>query len=43
MGRRGFRLPFGGMVGKLPKWLRESEIGRGLRNRRFSLVPTSVG
>ena len=42
MNRRGFRLPFGGLVGKLPKWLRESEAGKGLRAAGFSLVPTSV-
>ena len=42
MSRRGFRLPFGGVVGKLPKWLRESEAGKGLRTAGFSLVPTSV-
>ncbi|HEX2217300.1 MAG TPA: cell surface protein SprA [Gemmatimonadales bacterium] len=42
MGRRGFGLPFGGLVGALPRWLAESEGGKGVRNARFNLLPSSV-
>jgi hypothetical protein len=42
LNRRGFKLPFGGLVDKLPKFLRESEAGKGLRGAGFSLVPSSV-
>jgi hypothetical protein len=40
--RRGPHLPLGGLVGGLPRWIRETEIGRALRNPMISLVPTSV-
>jgi hypothetical protein len=40
--RRGPRLPFGGLVRRLPKWLRESEAGKALANARFSPAPSSV-
>jgi hypothetical protein len=40
--RRGPRLRLGGLVGGFPKSLRESEIGRALRNPMISLVPTNV-
>jgi Motility related/secretion protein len=42
MQRRGPKLPFGGIVGSLPKWLRESEGGKSLRAATFSLVPSNV-
>ena len=42
LNRRGFKLPFGGLVDKLPKFLRESEAGKGLRGAGFSLGPSSV-
>ncbi|MGH3993829.1 MAG: hypothetical protein ACRDSN_15375, partial [Pseudonocardiaceae bacterium] len=42
MRRRGFRLPLGGLVGGLPKWISESETGKALRNARVSLVPTNL-
>lgn len=40
--RRGPHLPLGGLVGGLPRWIRESEIGRALRSPMISLVPTSL-
>ena len=40
--RRGPRLPFGGLVGGLPKWLRESEGGKALAKATFSLAPSSI-
>jgi hypothetical protein len=40
--RRGPRLPFGGLVKRLPAWIRESEGGKSLANATFSLVPTNV-
>ena len=40
--RHGPRLPIGGLVSGLPKWLATSEIGRALRNPMISLAPTSV-
>ena len=40
--RRGPRLPFGGIVKGLPRWLRESDGGKALANARLSLVPTTV-
>ena len=40
--RKGFKLPFGGVIGGLPKWLRESEAGKGLSSASFSLTPSSV-
>jgi hypothetical protein len=42
LSRRGFRLPFGGIVGSLPRWLRESEGGKALSSAGVSLVPTNV-
>jgi hypothetical protein len=42
LSRRGFKLPFGGVIGGLPKWLRESEAGKGLSAATFSLTPSSV-
>ncbi|MEO7986984.1 MAG: cell surface protein SprA, partial [Gemmatimonadales bacterium] len=40
--RRGFRLPFTGLVKGLPKWLRESDAGKGLRDASFSLAPSII-
>ena len=40
--RRGPRLPFGGLIKRLPKWIRESEGGKALANATFSLVPSTV-
>jgi hypothetical protein len=40
--RRGPHLPLGGLLGGLPRSIRESEIGRALRNPMISLAPTSV-
>jgi motility/secretion related protein SprA len=40
--RRGIRLPFGGIIGGLPKWIRSSEAGRGLDSASFSLIPSNV-
>ena len=40
--RRGPRLPFGGVIKGLPRWIRESEGGKALANARFSLVPSIV-
>ncbi len=40
--RRGPRLPFAGLVKALPKWIRESEGGKGLANATFSLVPSNI-
>ncbi len=40
--RRGPRLPIAGLVNSLPEWLRQSEIGRALRNPTVSLTPTSI-
>ncbi len=42
MQRRGINLPFGGLVGGLPRWIRESDAGKGLRNAKLSLVPSIV-
>jgi hypothetical protein len=42
MKRRGLKLPFDGLIGGLPKWLRESEGGKGLREARLSLVPSNI-
>ena len=42
MRRRGLRLPFGGLIKGLPKWLRQSEAGKGLDSASFSLVPTNI-
>jgi hypothetical protein len=40
--RRGPKLPFGGLVKKLPKWIRESEGGKALSSATLSLVPSTV-
>ena len=40
--RRGPRLPFGGIIKGLPKWIRESEGGKALSNASFSLVPSNL-
>ncbi|HET7042308.1 MAG TPA: cell surface protein SprA [Gemmatimonadales bacterium] len=40
--RHGPRLPFAGVVAGLPKWLRESPVGEGLRGSILALAPTSV-
>ncbi|HEX3235743.1 MAG TPA: hypothetical protein VHR41_16210 [Gemmatimonadales bacterium] len=42
MRRRGFRLPFGGLVKGLPRWLRESETGKALSRADVSLVPSRI-
>jgi hypothetical protein len=42
MQRRGIDLPLGGLLGGLPRWLRESEGGKGLRNAKLSLVPSNL-
>jgi hypothetical protein len=40
--RRTVRLPFGGIIKRLPKWLRSSEAGRGLDSASFSLIPSNL-
>lgn len=40
--RRGPRLPFGGIIKGLPRWIRESEGGKALSNASLSLVPSNV-
>jgi hypothetical protein len=40
--RRGPRLPFGGLLRGLPKWLRESEGGKALSKATFSPAPSSI-
>jgi hypothetical protein len=40
--RRGPKLPFGGLIKRLPKWIRESEGGKSLGNATFSPVPTNI-
>ncbi|HXE58615.1 MAG TPA: hypothetical protein VNK43_11495, partial [Gemmatimonadales bacterium] len=42
MARRGPTLSLGGLVDRLPGWLRESEAGKGLRRPLLSLVPSSI-
>jgi hypothetical protein len=42
MRRRGFRLPLGGLVKGLPRWIREGDAGKGLEKANFSLVPTRI-
>ncbi|HEY9016426.1 MAG TPA: hypothetical protein VIM84_15335, partial [Gemmatimonadales bacterium] len=39
--RRGPRIPLGGIVKGLPKWIRESEAGKALSNANISLIPTN--
>ncbi|MGZ8397827.1 MAG: T9SS outer membrane translocon Sov/SprA [Gemmatimonadales bacterium] len=40
--RRGPRLPFGGVVKGLPRWIRESEFGKGLAGASLGLVPSNI-
>jgi hypothetical protein len=40
--RRGPRLPLGGLVKGLPKWIRESEGGKALSNAMVSLIPSNI-
>lgn len=40
--RRFARLPLGGLVNRLPRWVRESEGGRAIRNAALSYVPSNV-
>jgi hypothetical protein len=42
MKRRGFRLPLGGLVKGLPKWMREGQLGKGLEKADVSLVPSRI-
>src|SRR5207237_9005394 len=42
MKRHGPKLPFGGLVAGLPKWLRESEGAKGLRGATLSVVPQNI-
>ncbi len=42
MQRRGPRLPFGGVIKGLPRWIRESEFGKALAGARLSLVPSNI-
>jgi hypothetical protein len=42
MQRRGIGLPFGGLVGGLPDWIKNSSAGKGLSSAKFSLVPSSL-
>ena len=42
LNRHGFRLPLSGIAKRLPKWLRESEGGKALRDAEFNLVPSNV-
>jgi motility/secretion related protein SprA len=42
MRKRSVRLPFGGLVKLLPKFLRKGEAGRGLDSASFNLVPGNI-
>ncbi len=42
MQRRGVSLPLGWLVSVLPRWLRESDGGKGLGRPLLSLVPSTV-
>ena len=42
MRRHGFRLPLGGLVNGLPRWIREGDAGKGLQKADFSLVPSRL-
>ncbi|MBW8772732.1 MAG: hypothetical protein JF590_05520, partial [Gemmatimonadetes bacterium] len=42
LARRGPKLPLDGVVRALPRWLRESPVGNGMKGQIFSLVPTNV-
>ncbi|HEY4649579.1 MAG TPA: hypothetical protein VIG95_10725, partial [Gemmatimonadales bacterium] len=39
---RGQRLPFGGIIRGLPKWIRESEGGKAMARATFNLLPTNL-
>ncbi len=41
-GRTGFTLPLGGIVDKLPGFLRNTDAGRGLRQPAVTLTPSSI-
>ena len=40
--RRGPRLPFGGILSGLPKWIRESEGGKALAKATVSFFPSNI-
>jgi hypothetical protein len=40
--RKGFRLPLGGLVKVLPKFIREGDLGKSLARADLSLAPTRV-
>ncbi|HKH83930.1 MAG TPA: cell surface protein SprA [Gemmatimonadales bacterium] len=40
--RKGPRLPFGGIIKGMPRWIRESEGGKALANAGLSLVPSNL-
>ena len=40
--RKGMRLPLGGIVKVLPKFMREGQLGKGLARADLSLKPTRV-
>jgi hypothetical protein len=40
--RRGPKLPLDGFVRALPRWLRESPVGNGLKGSTLAIAPTSV-
>lgn len=40
--RRGPRLPLDGVIGILPRWLRESPVGTGMQHAILGLAPTSL-
>jgi hypothetical protein len=42
MRRRGFRLPFGGVVRGLPGFIREGDLGKALERADVSLVPSRL-
>jgi len=42
MNRRGFRLPLGGLVGVLPGFIREGDLGKALQRAHVSLVPSRL-
>ncbi len=42
MRRRGFKLPLGGLVGVLPRFIRQGDAGKSLQRADFSLVPQRV-
>ena len=42
LARKGPKLPLDGLIKGLPKWLRDSEAGKGLRNSTFTPFPTGI-